>query len=513
MGAYNALKFNLNFRSAFFIFAICYLSILISFLIINFPNMPIQWDEAAHLDNGLFLRLGMFDKFTGNLFYPPLYDVLTFLSYSLFGVSVVSARVIDAVFSVLLLWVVFEFTNKAYDGKTALLASVFLSIMPGYFVASHTAMLDITMAFFFALSIFFLFLWLQNNNDKMLIFTAIALFAGFFAKYQIIIAVLVIFIAVLTLSGGRLKKPLPKKHYITIILILSAIVYLTYSLRSYIAMWLKVIFMNTTGSLTIEPAFYLTQTQSIYSTIHPISLLMYIFGFIGLGIFAFRRQKIDKLLLMWFIIILIFYTLLPNKNWRYALPFYPVLAISASVFVTVIYAKLRSNKKTYVRSGAIVLLALVCVSLFQSVSDNVAWIDSEKIPFSLEKTVNYAITHNSSNQSLLVLCPNNIFSFGIVEFYLLKNGGTQMQLYSYPTSTTADPTWNIDTLIDLCRQNDIKFLFITEYLGEKISYLNLTLMDVFVQIYESGNFTHITPEQTFGQFPRRIYVLNFTGMN
>ncbi len=82
--------------------------------------MPIQWDEAAHLDNGLFLKLGMYNQFSSNLFYPPLYDVLTFLSYSVFGVSVVSARIVDAFFSVLLLWVVFEFTYKAYDGKTAL---------------------------------------------------------------------------------------------------------------------------------------------------------------------------------------------------------------------------------------------------------------------------------------------------------------------------------------------------------------------------------------------------------
>jgi uncharacterized membrane protein len=505
------LKFRFNFRFAFFVFAACYLSFLIAFMIPNLPNMPIQWDEAAHLDNGMFLKLGMFDKFTGNLFYPPLYDFLTFASFSIFGVSVVSARAVDALFSVLLLWVVFEFTNKAYDGKTALLASVFLSIMPGYFAASHFAMLDVTMAFFFTLSMFFFFLWLQNSSSKWLVFAGITLFVGFFVKYQIIVAVLVMFIAVLILAESRLKGRFSKKNGLILILILTAVALLIFSTHSYIAVWLKVIGMNTTGSQTMEPAFYLTQTQSIYPTIHPISLLMYSLGFAGLGIFILRRQKIDKLLLIWFLTILIFYTLLPNKNWRYVIPLYPVLAISASVFVGLAYRKLRNSRKIIAKIGALILIAFVCLSLFQSISDNIAWINFEKTPFSLEPAVDYSIKHNNSNQSLIVLCPNNLFSYGIIEFYLLKNGGTQMQLYSYPASTTINPEFNVSSLISLCKQNDIKFVFITEYLGEKISYLNLTLMDVFAQIYDSGNFTHIGPEQTFGQFPRRIYILNFTG--
>ena len=280
------MKFKLNFRLAFFIFALCYLSILIGFLILNIANMPIQWDEAAHLDNGMFLKLGIFNSFSRNLFYPPLYDVLTFLSYSLFGVNIVSARIIDALFSVLLLWVVFEFTYKAYDGKTALLAVVFLSVMPGYFEASHFAMLDITMTFFFTLSIFFFYFWLQTSNNKMLILTAITLIIGFLAKYQVVVAILVMFIGVLIFCRSRLKQLFLKKPYVAIILVLSAIVaYLVYSLHSYIEMWLGIIVMSTRGSQTVIPTFYLTETQSIYSTIHPISLFMYLLGFFGLGVF------------------------------------------------------------------------------------------------------------------------------------------------------------------------------------------------------------------------------------
>lgn len=199
------MKRGLNFGFAFVIFAICYFSILVCFISLNFSNMPIQWDEAAHLDNGLFLKLGMYKQFSGNLFYPPLYDILTFLVFTGFGISVISARLIDAVFSVLLLWIVFEFTRRAYNGKTALLSSIFLGIMPGYFELSHIALLDIMMTFFFVMSMFFFYLWLQTHKDKMLLFTGLILILGFFAKYQIVVAALVMFIAIVVLCRNQLK--------------------------------------------------------------------------------------------------------------------------------------------------------------------------------------------------------------------------------------------------------------------------------------------------------------------
>jgi asparagine N-glycosylation enzyme membrane subunit Stt3 len=497
------------------VFAICYLSVLVGFLILNLSNMPIQWDEAAHLDNGLFLKLGMYKQFSGNLFYPPLYDALTYLSFNIFGVSVVCARIIDALFSVLVLWVVFEFTYKVYGGKTALLGSIFLSLMPGYFEASHIAMLDIMASFFFVLSIFLFYQWLQTHKDRMLIFVGLTVIVGFLAKYQIVVAMLVMVFAILIFCKSELKRTFSRKLYIAIIAaLLTVAAYLIYSLQSYLAMWLNNIEMNTTGSQTITPLYYLSEMNSIYPTIHPISLLMYIFGFLGLGVFAIRRQKADKLLLIWFITVYVFYTVINHKNWRYVLPLFPVLAIAAAVFVTFTYTELRSlNRKTLTKISASILIAFTLLSMVYSVNDTICWINSEKTPFDLEQAVKYAISHDSSNQSIMVLCPDNLFSLGIIEFYLLKDGGSQIQLYTYPWSRTIDPSFNITVLINRCKEYDAQFLFTTEFGGNHLDYFNstVTLMDIYAQLYSSNNFTHITPDQTFGQSPLRIYILNYTG--
>jgi hypothetical protein len=233
-----------------------------------------------------------------------------------------------------------------------------------------------------------------------------------------------------------------------------------------------------------------------------------------LGVFAIRRQKADKLLLIWFITVYVFYTVINHKNWRYVLPLFPVLAIAAAVFVTVTYTELRRlNRKTLTKISASLLIAFTVLSMFYSVNDTIYWINSEKAPFDLEQAVKYAIAHESSNQSIMVLCPNNYISFGIIEFYLLKDGGSQIQVYTYPWSRTVDPSFNITVLISRCEEDDVQFLFTTEFGGNHLDYFNstVTLMDIYAQLYGSNNFTYITPEQTFGQSPLSIYVLNYTG--
>ena len=504
-----------SFRLAFLIFAVCYLSILVAFIILSLSNMPIQWDEAGHIDNGLFLKLGMYQSFSANLFYPPLYDFLAFLFYNIFGVSVVSARIVDAVFSVLLLWIVFEFASRIYNKKTALIGTVFLSIMPGYFYASHFAMLDIMVSFFFTLAIFIFYLWLETGKDRMLIFIGLTFTVGFLAKYQVVVALLVMLVFLLLFSRNQLKRLYSRRFYFAVYAVLLAVVaFLIYSLRSYIAMWVNVVGMNTTGNQTFTPTYYLSEMYSIYPTIHPISLLMYILGFAGLGLFALRRQKADKLLLTWFITVFVFYTLISNKNWRYVIPLFPVLAVSAAVLVTVTLSKLLSlSRKTLAKIGALTLVALVCAAMAYSVYDAVYWENSQKINFPLEQAVDYTIAHDPSNQAIMVLIPNNYFSEGITEFYLLKDGGTQIRLFSYPWSRIIDPTFNVTVIINRCVQYSVKFLFLTEYGGNNLDYFNskVTLMDVFAQLYNSNNFTYVTPEQTFGQSPNCIYVLNFTG--
>ena len=82
------------------------------------------------------------------------------------------------------------------------------------------------------------------------------------------------------------------------------------------------------------PIFYLVELTwpFIDIPVHPISLPLYILGLAGIVLWAYRRRTEDKFFLIWFLVVYVFFTLIPNKQWRYVTPLFPVMAISATSF-------------------------------------------------------------------------------------------------------------------------------------------------------------------------------------
>jgi len=137
---WTSLKGALNkWRIAFLVLALTYFV----FILLNLTRQPMNWDEVGHLNRALELQNGFYNNFVRDSFYPPLFSVLTKVSFDLFGASLFSARLVSAVFSVLSLWVVFELANTIYGKKVALLSAFLLAVMPGYFWLSRLALLEI----------------------------------------------------------------------------------------------------------------------------------------------------------------------------------------------------------------------------------------------------------------------------------------------------------------------------------------------------------------------------------
>ena len=522
------LKAALNkWRLAFLILALIYFVLLLLIL----SNQPMNWDEVTRLTGAMELRNGLYNNFVRDSFYPPLYSVFTTISFDLFGASLFSARLVSAIFSILSLWVVFELAYTMYGGKAALISAILLAVMPGYFWLSRLALLEIMLVFFFTLSLYFFYRWLNSRKNWILVFSGLALGFGFLTKYQVIAAVAVMVVSMLILGWGQLKR-LFSRFTLFVVAALAVIVpwlvIVYHVLSSYVfSQWMYAIQMGNPGRSLYSvrfpiPIFYLIEMTWPYSDVHPISLLLYIVGLAGLGLFVWRRKKEDKFVFIWFVSVIVFFTLISNREWRYVLTLFPALAISASVLILFVYDKLRgtwlnsvsANRKKTAKVAAALLIVFLSVSVAYSVSDIYYNVKQNDINIEIKQATSYAVAHNDANQSIILLCPYNFFSQDMVSFYLWADGAPQIRTYQYPELPvdTYTPNFNITEFISLCKQYNVKFVFMYEF-GSTVPYFNTTLdlHQIYTQIYYSGNFSGISDQATFGANPRRIFVLDFTG--
>lgn len=139
-------------RLVFLAFVIIYASLLL----INLGYMSLQWDEMPHLYGGLLLTRGQTSLYlTTYGYYPPLFDLITTGYLQIFGLSADAGRLVSVTFALLALWAVYELSNRMYGPKNALLASILLGTMPGFFWVSRITMLETILIFFFTLIMFF----------------------------------------------------------------------------------------------------------------------------------------------------------------------------------------------------------------------------------------------------------------------------------------------------------------------------------------------------------------------
>jgi len=520
------LKTRVNkWRLAFLVFALTYAVVLS----LNLANAPLHWDEVVHLNDGILLLRGNYSQIS--TFYPPLFDVATVIFFKVLGVSVLSGRLVSATFSILSLWAVFELAYSMYSGKTALISSVLLAIMPGYLWLSRMAMTETMLVFFFTASLLFFFKWLQNQQNKMLVLSGLMLGLGFLTKYQAIIAAVIMIASILLLAKGHFKLRFTKFTLLVITVVAVAIPWIFVSYQAYastmLSEWVYALQMGNPEKSVYStryplPIFYFIEMVWPYSDTHPISLLLYIVSLAGLGLFAWRRKSEDKFLLVWFIVVFVFFSLIANKQWRYVLPLFPTLAISASELIVFTYNKIGMNlkqltsvnKKRIVKVAAALFTIFLATSVFYSVTDAYYWVAKEQIQIDIEGATNYAASRLSQNESIMLLCPFNLFSQDMVQFCLCSNCDKQNHVYQYPELPvdTYTPDFNITEFISLCKQYNVKYVFTYEN-GGVVPYFNTTLnlQKIYVMLYDSGNFTHISDEATFGTNPRRIFVLTFLG--
>ncbi len=512
-----------KWRIAFAIFLLAYTLLLLLYL----DFAAIQWDETPHLVGGLMISRGQIEEYiTKYLFYPPLYDVTTALYYLVLGANVFSVRLVAFTFGVLTVWLVFEYTYRVYSPRIALLTTIMLASMPGYIVASRLALIETMLMFFFSSSLFLFFLWTRTKNNKVLLVSVIATVLGIIAKYQAFISGIVMLVSLLVLWRKQITKK--GKKFLILALIAAAVVSCLFlivyqqSVSEALGEWVYAIQVGNEERTSYSgrfpfPIFYLIEMTHPYAHVHPISAPLYILSLVGLGYWLWRRRDEDQFSLIWFFVVYVVFTLIPNKDWRYISTVFPIMAIAGSELILFMWdkvkdglkePKIRFHRSSIPKFAAAMFVLLIGTSFVFSWGDAYSWVAYEHAHVAVKETTSYVIENSTADESTVILFPDNFFSEEMVNFYLILYNATDRVLWNYPEAPTDayEPTLNETWLIERCEARNVKFLLLHEHRNE--TYFNSTWRAYYIldRLVLSGRYKF---EWVFGTFPQRVIIIRF----
>ncbi|UCC57902.1 MAG: glycosyltransferase family 39 protein [Candidatus Bathyarchaeum sp.] len=513
-----------RWRLALLIFLLIYTA----FLLLDLGFGAVLWDEPPHLNDGLLLSRGQLQEYVqeGSR-YPPLFDLITALYFKIFGISVFSARLVAVTFGVLSVWAVFEFAHRLYGPRSALISSVLLASMPGFVWLSRMALLETMLIFFFSISLLSFFLWMQTNNNKMLLLSGVTLGLAFLVKYQALVGGIIMLATMFIWGRERIRAKIGKFLLLLIIagaVILPLVVFtiIQYAGGGSLDTWLYVAQVGSEGTLTYSrrfpfPVFYLIEMTHPYSDIHPISLVAYIPALLGLGFWLLRRRREDKFSLIWFFVVYAIFEIIPAKSWRYVTLVFPILAVSASGFLLLIWDKLKDDLRKYqtrlckVDTNKVATAFLICMVLFLvffSSLNAYSWVKKDHVYVPVDEAGRYVAERAGINETV-VLCSGNFFSVDMVEFYLQVYNPDQDEPWSYPELPidVYTPLFNVTELIERSESMNANYLLLFEHGNNTFFQSELTSQHVLEMMLNSNQFI---VENEFGSFPRRIFIIRFS---
>jgi hypothetical protein len=161
------------------------------------------------------------------------------------------------------------------------------------------------------------------------------------------------------------------------------------------------------------------------------------------------------------------------------------------------------------------LIGFTLVGVYYNIDDASLWIAKEQVRIPVQEAGEYVADRIHPWESVALVNAQNLFNEDMVRFYLNAKGKMNW-VWQYPKEPVDTYTidFNITEFINLCKERNAKYVFTYEF-GGTVPYFNTTttLRDIYVMLYDSGNFSKLLDEETaiFGYPPRRIFILSFLG--
>ncbi len=289
---------------------------------------------------------------------PPLHYFFMMLSYSIFGVNALAARLFSALFGSLTIFITFLYTKKFFNKKVAFWSATVLLSSIHLAVQSHFAVPDPYLIFFFTWSLFLFYSALKTNklSDKLLLYVALSLAVLSKGPVSIALPGLIFLIFLIADKKFNLKTILKLKP------LTGAFIVLAISTP-----WFWLVHSKTNGAFT--EGFFLNHNLNRFASpmeghggFFLITFLFVLAGLFPFSLFIFQAIKLwwknRKISFLTFsaiagITITIFFSISGTKLPNYTVPAYPFFAVILGYYLSKI-----TQIKTHVKPSLIVFTIL-----------------------------------------------------------------------------------------------------------------------------------------------------------
>jgi len=254
----------------------------------------------------------------------PLVSYLAALLYSIFGIHEFLGRIVNIVFSLGSIYLIFQLTKNLFNKKTAIYAGFLFAVSPLGVYFGRTFIPNTIAIFFSIASLYYFYQWLKSDYRFYYILAFIATLLSFLSN----LSTLYLCLPLLYLAYSKYRNRIFTKFSIYLFFSFTILVSLSWYVKASLDVTAFIANKTNLGIL-VQPAFYRRILENLGLLIlTPIGAFLAVLG-CGLSI----NKREEYLLHLWLAAIII-YTLCASEqnyiHYYYQLPFVPIFSIFAA---------------------------------------------------------------------------------------------------------------------------------------------------------------------------------------
>lgn len=326
------------------------------------------WDFLTSLPtNPIFYTLRYYARYPviTPASYPPLFHILEGIAFQLFGPSPFVAKMLVLAFAALTAFYAMAWLRR-WIAKTAGWAGAFVLLLPEMVTYTHAIMLNIPATGLSIAGLYHGRRWLESDDRRQFYFSLMFTAAAILTYYPAAIIVIILFAWMIIETNWRL---LWRRRLLSLCPIATAVLLLTMGILH----WLPVQFARNAPRLEfladiLAWRYYPVEMPRMFGS------LWLVLGLLGLAVGLTRRwgRREARYLLIWIVLALIVFCILPARSSRYILFLGPAIIIAAMMLLETLFSTVKVGRTTLQIAGLALLGFYGAYSALETKVPNIA---------------------------------------------------------------------------------------------------------------------------------------------